>query len=76
MLVILSLAGCDDMDSDGSGKRDDCEDRFTPELLVRDASIFRCDEDDTKRLCYTDKWFQSDKQVRNFLEYEFPPSGK
>ena len=30
------------------------------------------DDDDTTRLCYTDKWFKNEKQVLNFLEYQFP----
>jgi len=69
---LFILAGCDDLDSDGSGRVDDCEDRFSPELLNRDAKIFRCDDDDTSKLCYTEKWFKNEKQVLNFLEYEFP----
>lgn len=40
--------------------------------MLRNAKIFRCDDDDTSRLCYTDKWFKNDDQVLNFLEYQFP----
>ena len=72
--LTFKLAGCDDLDSDGDGKVDECEDRFAPEILVRDAKIFRCDDDDTSKLCYTGQVFKSDKQARNFLEYEFPAS--
>ena len=36
--------------------------------------IFRCDEDDTSRLCYSKRVFQSDKQARNFLDYQFGPA--
>jgi len=68
----LLLAGCDDLDSDGDGEDDNCEDRSPPNILLRDAKIFRCDDDDTSKLCYTDKWFKNQKQVLNFLEYEFP----
>lgn len=71
-----SIAGCDDLDSDGSGKVDDCEDRKEPEILVRDAKIFRCDRDDTSKLCYSDKVFNNETDVLNFLEYEFAVSGK
>ena len=67
-----SLAGCDDLDSDGNGIRDECEDRFAPELVVRNAEIFRCDEDDTRRLCYDGNVFKNEKQLKNFLEYQFP----
>lgn len=68
------LAGCDDLDSDGDGKVDICEDRFAPEILVRDAKLFRCDRDNTSRLCYTGQVFSNEKDARNFLEYEFPAS--
>ena len=64
-------AGCDDLDSDGDKEVDVCEDRFPPNILIRDAKLFRCDDDDTSKLCYTDKWFKNEKQVLNFLEYEF-----
>ena len=67
-----STAGCDDMDSDGDREADVCEDRFPPNILARDAKIFRCDRDDTSKLCYTDKWFKNATDVFNFLEYEFP----
>ena len=69
---ILSLAaGCDDLDSDGDKQADVCEDRYPPNVLIRDAKLFRCDDNNTTRLCYTDKWFKNEKQVLNFLEYEF-----
>lgn len=65
-------AGCDDLDSDGDGEYDVCEDRFPPELVVRDAEIFRGDESDMNKLCYTEKVFNSVTQVKNFLEFHFP----
>ena len=68
----LFIAGCYDLDSDGDRKVDDCEDRYPPNIVLRNAEIFRCDDDDTSRLCYDDKWFNSQKQVRNFLGYHFP----
>eukprot|EP00957_Ditylum_brightwellii_P148868 11333262-Ditylum_brightwellii.AAC.1 len=70
----LKGAGCDELDSDGDRDYDVCEDRYKPELVVRDAGIFRCDDDDTKRLCYNGKVFQNEKQVKNFLDYHFPAS--
>jgi len=76
MSTLILIAGCDDLDSDGDGKVDKCEDRFAPEILIRDAKIFRCDRDNTLRLCYTDKWFQNATDAENFLEYEFAVSGK
>jgi len=68
----LFIAGCDDLDSDGDREVDECEDRYPPNIVLRNAEIFRCDDDDTSRLCYVDKWFKSEKQVRNFLGYQFP----
>ena len=65
-------AGCDDLDSDGDKQADVCEDRFAPNILIRDAKLFRCDKFDTSKLCYTDKWFKHKLDVLNFLEYEFP----
>ena len=53
-------------------KIDECEDRYPPNIVLRNAEIFRCDDDDTSRLCYTNKWFKNDDQVLNFLEYQFP----
>lgn len=67
-------AGCDDLDSDGDGAKDICEDRYRPELVVRDAKIFRCDRDDTSRLCYNETVFNNEKDLSNFIEYEFPPT--
>lgn len=67
-----STAGCDDLDSDGDNKIDECEDRYPPNIVLRNAEIFRCDDDDTTKLCYTDKWFKNDDQVLNFLGYQFP----
>jgi len=70
--ISCSTAGCDDMDSDGDGEADVCEDRFPPYIVARDAKIFRCDKFDTSKLCYTDKWFKDEMELLNFLEYEFP----
>ena len=53
-------------------KIDECEDRYPPNIVLRNAEIFRCDDDDTTRLCYTDKWFKNNDQVLNFLGYQFP----
>ena len=68
----MFLAGCDTLDSDGDGKYDECEDRFPPELVARDAMIFRCDIDDDSRLCHTTTVFKSEKEVKHFLKHEFP----
>ena len=69
---LFLLAGCDELDSDGDKEVDKCEDRYPPNLLVRDPAIFRCNDYDTTQLCNTDKWFKNEKQLLNFLEYEFP----
>lgn len=66
------LAGCDDLDSDGDNLKDDCEDRWAPELVVRNAEIFRCDESNTDRLYYCGSVFSTELQVNNFLQYQFP----
>lgn len=66
------IAGCDDLDSDGDGIKDVCEDRFPPELVLRNAEIFRCDEFDTERLCYDQQVFPSETVAVNFLKYQFP----
>lgn len=41
--------------------------------MTTNAEIFRCDDDDTKRLCYTEQVFQTDQQARNFLDFHFRP---
>lgn len=74
LLLAFSPAGCDELDSDGNGFRDDCEDRFPPGMVLRDAEIFRCDENDTSRLCYDKTVFSSILQVTNFLEFQVPPT--
>lgn len=66
------VAGCDQLDSDGNGVKDECEDRYPPSILLRNAEIFRCDDDDTSRLCYNDKVFKNEKQLLNFLHYQLP----
>ena len=71
-LVVLETAGCDGLDSDGDREYDVCEDRYPPELVLRDAELFRCDEDDTSRLCYGQKVFSNEAHLKNFLEYHFP----
>ena len=71
-IASLIQAGCNDLDSDGSGKDDDCEDRFPPNLVPRNAGAFRCDDDDTSRLCYVEEWFKNEKKVLNFLQFQFP----
>ena len=68
---LLSSAGCDDLDSDGDGMKDLCEDRYRPEIVVRDAKLFRCDEGNTTRLCHDGTTFNKELLVRNFLQYEF-----
>ena len=69
-----SSAGCDDLDSDGDDPRnpDNCEDRYPPEIVVRNAELFRCNDDDTSQLCYNQRVFGSENQVRNFLQFHFP----
>ena len=67
------LAGCDSNDSDGTAKEkpDICEDRYAPSLLVRDPVLFRGDDNDTSRLVYREKVFNSEQSVHNFLGYQF-----
>jgi len=67
------LAGCDSNDSDGTAdeKPDICEDRYAPSLLVRDPVLFRGDDNDTTRLVYREKVFNSEQSVHNFLGYQF-----
>jgi hypothetical protein len=65
------IAGCDNFDSDGDGQKDNCEDRFPPELFVRNPEIFICDESDTGRLCHNGNVFKNEKQVSYFLEFQF-----
>jgi hypothetical protein len=69
---LFLLAGCDELDSDGDKEVDKCEDRYAPNLLVRDPKIFRCNDDNTTMLCNTELWFSTEKRLLNFLEYEFP----
>ena len=65
------LVGCDGIDSDGDEKKDNCEDRYAPSLLVRDALYFRGDDNDITRLVCREKVFKSEQSVKNFLGYQF-----
>ena len=42
--------------------------------MVRDALLFRGDVNDTSRLVYNKEVFNSEKQVDNFLRYQFAPT--
>ncbi|KAL3778621.1 hypothetical protein ACHAW5_005068 [Stephanodiscus triporus] len=70
-IATLEGAGCDGFDSDGDGKTDVCEDRFPPELYVRNPEKFRCDDSNYQRLCHRDKVFRNEQQLKNFMEYQF-----
>ena len=63
--------GCDGNDSDGDEKKDNCEDRYPPLLLLHDPVYFRGDDNDTTRLVYREKAFKSEQSVKNFLGYQF-----
>ena len=65
------LVGCDSNDSDGDEKKDNCEDRYAPSILLRDPVRFRGDDNDTTRLVCREKVFTSEQSVKNFLEYQF-----
>ena len=65
------IAGCDGFDSDGDGITDVCEDRFPPELFVRNPEKFRCDDSNYQRLCHRDKVFRNEQQLKNFIDYQF-----
>ena len=66
-------AGCDNYDSDGDGDVDVCEDRFPPSILIKNLALFRCDETDVDKLCYSDKVFSQHVYAENFLRHEFIP---
>ena len=74
MTLLLFAAGCDQLDSDGNGIVDMCEDRFPPSIVLRNAEIFRFNDDDYTDLCYNGKVFSNKKQLFNFLDYQFPAS--
>jgi hypothetical protein len=66
-------AGCDSLDSDGDRKKDNCEDQYPPELIVRNAEMFQCENstDNPSRFCYTGAVFNDDTVVMKFLKYQF-----
>uniref|UniRef100_A0A7S4M8E9 Uncharacterized protein n=1 Tax=Odontella aurita TaxID=265563 RepID=A0A7S4M8E9_9STRA len=70
-VAFLRGAGCDELDSDGDGLYDVCEDRFRPEIVVREAKLFRCDKDNTTRLCHDETIFNEELLALSFLRYEF-----
>jgi len=61
-------AGCDEFDSDGDGKIDNCEDRHPPTLLFANAALFKCDEANLAKHCYTEKVFLKNEYAENFLK--------
>jgi len=67
-------AGCDSLDSDGDRVVDVCEDQFPPELIVRNADMFQCENstDDPSRFCYTGAVFNNKNEAIKFLKYQFP----
>jgi hypothetical protein len=73
ILFAFPIAGCDELDSDGDGKVDYCEDQYPPELFVRNAEAFRCDylNTDASSLCYSAVVFQDERQVETFLRGNF-----
>jgi hypothetical protein len=60
-------AGCDGYDSDGDGKVDNCEDRNPQRLVVKNTSLFLCDETDPQKLCYTSNTFKQYTDAENFI---------
>lgn len=67
-------AGCDEFDSDGDGFIDICEDRYDPEILIGDASLFFCDKANPGKLCYTDEVFLERQHAINFIEFQMKVS--
>jgi hypothetical protein len=65
------VAGCNNLDSDGDKAPDNCEDRYAPTLVVRDALLFRGDANDTARLWNRDRVFNDEDSAKNFLGYQF-----
>ncbi|KAL3786294.1 hypothetical protein ACHAW5_001907 [Stephanodiscus triporus] len=70
-VAFLKSVGCDGFDSDGDEKKDNCEDRYAPSFVIRDAVYFRGDDSDTTRLVYREEVFKSEQSVKNFLGYQF-----
>jgi len=61
-------AGCDEFDSDGDNIIDFCEDRHPPTLLFANAALFKCDEANLAKHCYTEKVFLEYEHAENFLK--------
>jgi hypothetical protein len=70
---LRSQAGCDSLDSDGDGQVDNCEDKYPPELVVRNVEAFRCGNlyTDASRSCYTAVVFKDEEEVETFLRGNF-----
>ena len=63
-------AGCDEFDSDGDNNIDICEDRSAPSLLFGNSELFRCDETNITKKCYSGKVFQKHEYAQDFLRYQ------
>lgn len=63
-------AGCDSLDSDGDRKKDNCEDQYPPELIVRNADMFKC-KNSTADFCYTGAVFNDEYEASQFLKSHF-----
>lgn len=61
-------AGCDEFDSDGDNIIDFCEDRYPPSLLFANAALFKCDDANLTKHCYTEKVFVKYEHAENFLK--------
>eukprot|EP00979_Chaetoceros_neogracilis_P006713 scaffold1372_cov289-Chaetoceros_neogracile.AAC.17 len=61
-------AGCDEFDSDGDNIIDFCEDRHPPTLMFANAALFKCDEANLTKHCYTEKVFLKNEYAENFLK--------
>jgi hypothetical protein len=61
-------AGCDEFDSDGDSIIDLCEDRHPPTLMFANAALFKCDEANLAKHCYTEKVFLNNEHAKNFLK--------
>jgi hypothetical protein len=67
-IMIQKGAGCDEFDSDGDNIIDFCEDRHAPTLMFANAALFKCDEADLAKHCYTEKVFLNNDHAENFLK--------
>ena len=69
-MLFPQSAGCDSLDSDGDREKDNCEDQYPPELIVRNADMFKC-KNSTDDFCYTGAVFNDENEASQFLKSQF-----